>query len=110
MLVVDVIYRHHSWVGLYRLIVSLLLKLAWDFLAPCKLVLREEAFKSIPPQGILGPVSEIHHVFTIVTFLPILGVGNQGQQQLAGYLGEFFGVVLANNLEECFSSLVLEFL
>lgn len=90
MLVV-VIYRHHSWVGLYRLVVSLLLKLAWDLLAPCKLVLREGAFKSIPSQGILSPVSEMHDVFTIVTFLSILGVGNQGQQQLAGYLGSLLG-------------------
>ena len=63
MLIVDVVYRHHSWVGLDRLIVSLLPKLAWNFLASCKLVLREGAFKSIPAQGCLGPASKMHDAF-----------------------------------------------
>lgn len=52
----------------------------------------EGAFKSVPAQGFLDPVSEMRDVFTIVTFLPILRVGNQGQQQLVVYLGSLLGI------------------
>jgi hypothetical protein len=45
MLVIVAVIRHHSWVGL--LFVSLLWKLALCLL---KLILREEAFRSVPAQ------------------------------------------------------------
>lgn len=44
MLVIDAIRKYHSWIEL--LIISVLWKLSWPLLIPCKLVLREGTFRS----------------------------------------------------------------
>ena len=62
LLVVDVVQRHHSWVGL--LVAFLLWKTSWHLLVPWKLVLRKGAWKSVPAQETLGLVSEVHSVFS----------------------------------------------
>jgi hypothetical protein len=56
----DVVHRCNSWVRLLG--VSLLWKLAQQHLIPWKLVSREGAFRWVPAQGSLGPVSEVHGV------------------------------------------------
>lgn len=62
MLVLDTVRRYHSSVGL--LLVALLWKLARHLLVPEKVVFRDEAFGSVPAQGLLGPVSEVHGAFS----------------------------------------------
>ena len=62
MLVIVVVHRHYSWVGL--VIASLLCQLALYLLVPGVPVLREEELRSVPAQGPLGPVSEVHGVFS----------------------------------------------
>lgn len=43
-----------------------------------KLILREEAFKSVPSEGSLGPASEVHGVVSN-SDIPSTPKGNQGQ-------------------------------
>lgn len=58
MLVIDVGHRHHSWVGL--LVVFLLRKPAQHPVVQWKLMLIEGAFRTVPVQGPLDPVSEVY--------------------------------------------------
>ena len=57
MLEIVGVHRHHSWVGL--LLVSLLWKLALCLL---ELLLREEAFRSVPDQ-VLWDLCHVYSVF-----------------------------------------------
>ena len=74
---VAVVHRHQSWIGLSD--ESLLWKLGWHFLVPRKLVLWEEAVRSVPALGPVGPVSEVHGVFSNRDLPSISGGANQGQ-------------------------------
>ena len=67
MLVIVVVQRYQIWVGLF--VASLLCKLSWSLII--QLVLMEEAFKSAPSQGTLGPASEVHGVAVITCFIPL---------------------------------------
>ena len=69
MLVLDTTHRYHGWVGL--LFLAFLWKLAWHLLVPEKVVFREEAFRSVPAQGPLGPVSEVQGAFSNRDITPI---------------------------------------
>lgn len=68
---------HHSCVGL--LVPFLFGMLTWYLLIPKKLALREELFRSVPAQGSLL-ITDIHGVFSIMSYLPSL-VDNQMPQQ-----------------------------
>ena len=54
---------------------------AWHLLVPEKVVFREEAFRSVPAQGPLGLVSEVHGVFSNRA-LPIALEGKQEKWQV----------------------------
>lgn len=73
LLVVVVISRCQSWVGLF--IVSLLWRLAWHLLVPWKLVLRKSPFRPAPTQGPLNPLSKCMISLTIGTSILPLGKG-----------------------------------
>lgn len=63
-LVVVLVYTCHSWVGL--VVDCLLWKLVWHLLILWELVLREQAFLSVPAQRSLDPMDEVHGVFSSV--------------------------------------------
>lgn len=50
-------------------VASLFWNLAWQLLIPQKPVLREGTFKSVPNQGPLYPVAEVHDVLGIGAYL-----------------------------------------
>lgn len=100
MMVIDVVLRHHVWVGL--LVASLLQRLAWCFLVSItgRRQLREFQF-----QDSLCPVSDMHSVFSN-SELPSTSRDNQGKQQQAICFGRLW-IALANNSKDGFSCLVL---
>lgn len=72
------VHRHHGWIG--PLVVFLLWKSAWCVLEPWKLVLSEEASKSVQVRG-LWTLALKNMVFSITTTYLLLFWGNHGQQQ-----------------------------
>lgn len=106
VLVVDVVHRPHSWVGL--LAFSLPWNLAWDLPLPWKLAFWEASFFSIPAQEFLDLVSEVHDIFSSRN-LPSTSGGNQCEHQYAVYFGSLLDSLI-NNSKEGFSCLVLGFL
>lgn len=87
MLVVVVVHRRHSWVGL---LAFLFWKLTWYLLVCWKLVLREEACRSAAAQGLWALCLKYIMSSVIVTYILPLD-GNQGQSQSLILLGEFLG-------------------
>jgi hypothetical protein len=57
MLVIIGVYWHYVWV---EFLVAFLL---WE-LSRCLLIFREKTFKSVPDQGPLDPMSEVHCVLS----------------------------------------------
>lgn len=60
ILIVDVVHRSQSWVGL--LVVFFLWIVTWLLLVQQKLFHREEAFRSAPAQELLRSVSQVYGV------------------------------------------------
>lgn len=98
MLVIVVV---RSWVGL--LVIFLLWKLVWCLLVLRKQLLRERALRSVPAQGPLGPVSEVHSIFSGGDFPSTSG----GQPRTTAIACDVLrGMTLSNNSKEGFSWLV----
>lgn len=96
MLVVDMVHRHHSWVGL--LIASLLWKEV------------QGAFRSVPVQGSVSSVSELLGVFSnrdLFFHLWWQSATKGNSKRLCVLV--FSWTTLANNSKEGFSCLLLGF-
>lgn len=92
ILVIAVVQRCPSWVGL--LVASFLWKLTECFPVPQKLVLREDAFKTVPAQGPLGPVSDVHSIFSN---RDLLSTSMERARRIANNVLEVVWTTLTNN-------------
>lgn len=101
----NIVCRWHNWLGLLVALPD-----AWHYwLASWNLVLREQAFRSVPAQVPLGPTSEVQGIFSS-RFLSSPSVINQELLTIAFNVFEVSWTVLTNNSKEIFSCLLWKIL